>query len=280
MEVLRAAGPNEFLALSEVLRDREPVRTNVPASVALSIASGRRTYEDQFWWIIRHGADVLGLAMRTPPHGIYLGPCAPGAAGALAAAVRDVDPEVPSVNGPEAAVGEFLAALSKLGDRRHAVAVLREHVQTVEELHVPDVSGECRLAGSGDEDLVVDWGRVFAVDAGIPVWSDDSIRSAVQSGSLYLWTVDSRAVSMAGHAVPVVTPSGSVARVGPVFTPHDERGHGYAAAVTASLTAWLMEQGHHVMLHTDAANPTSNGVYRRLGYHVVDDLTRFELQSV
>lgn len=32
----------------------------------------------------------------------------------------------------------------------------------------------------------------------------------------------------------------------------------------------------HVVLHTDLANPTSNGIHRRLGYRPVRDVTEFE----
>jgi predicted GNAT family acetyltransferase len=33
------------------------------------------------------------------------------------------------------------------------------------------------------------------------------------------------------------------------------------------------------MLYADATNATSNGVYRRIGYHIVDQVTRYEFGS-
>ena len=72
---------------------------------------------------------------------------------------------------------------------------------------------------------------------------------------------------------PIVqTPAGSVARIGPVFTPAHLRGRGYASAVTAALSDELLQRCAVVMLFTDAANPTSNAVYARLGYKVVADV--------
>ena len=141
------------------------------------------------------------------------------------------------------------------------------------------MTGVVRLATANDAELVTTWGRDFAVDAHIAVWSNESLLNAIDHQSLYLWTNNGEPVSMAAHAVPVLSPKVTVARVGPVFTPREQRGRGYGAAVTAEVTGELMSRGYLVMLHTDAANATSNGVYQRLGYRVVGELTRYEFSA-
>ena len=78
-----------------------------------------------------------------------------------------------------------------------------------------------------------------------------------------LWTVGDRPVSLASVSAPAV----GVARVGPVFTPPAERGHGYAAAVTAAAGADALAGGaSEVVLYSDLANPTAGRVYRRIGF--------------
>jgi predicted GNAT family acetyltransferase len=42
--------------------------------------------------------------------------------------------------------------------------------------------------------------------------------------------------------------------------------------VTAYVTRHLIEKGARVMLFTDAANPTSNGIYQAIGYRLVDEV--------
>jgi len=76
-------------------------------------------------------------------------------------------------------------------------------------------------------------------------------------------------VSIAGYGGP--TPNGI--RIGPVYTPPDLRGRGYASALTARLTQTLLDGGRRFcFLFTDLANPTSNSVYQRIGYRPVTDV--------
>jgi predicted GNAT family acetyltransferase len=69
-----------------------------------------------------------------------------------------------------------------------------------------------------------------------------------------------------------------VTRVGPVFTAPEHRRRGYGGAVTAAVSTLLLERGSKVMLYADAANPTSNGVYRRLGYELLDEFVSLRLE--
>ena len=48
------------------------------------------------------------------------------------------------------------------------------------------------------------------------------------------------------------------------------RGHGYATALTAEVSARRLAAGRRFcFLYTDLANPTSNAIYERIGYHRV-----------
>jgi predicted GNAT family acetyltransferase len=61
-------------------------------------------------------------------------------------------------------------------------------------------------------------------------------------------------------------------QVDPVYTPAPLRGRGYAGAVTAEVSRAALAAGAtDGVLFTDAANPTSNALYRRLGYVPVVD---------
>jgi predicted GNAT family acetyltransferase len=81
-----------------------------------------------------------------------------------------------------------------------------------------------------------------------------------------LWVTEGEVVSMCGYSPPVA----NSVRIGPVYTPSELRGNGYATALVAT------QSGHHLakgrdrcLLYTDLANPTSNAIYKRIGYRQV-----------
>lgn len=66
--------------------------------------------------------------------------------------------------------------------------------------------------------------------------------------------------------------------MGPVYTPPAHRGRGYGAGVTHAVSEAAYAAGaEEVLLFTDLANPTSNGIYLRLGYTPVEDRTELVL---
>ena len=86
---------------------------------------------------------------------------------------------------------------------------------------------------------------------------------------MWLWEDETGAVV---HLTSFSPPYFGVARVGPVYTPREQRGHGYASAAVAQVSQRLLDQGARVCLFTDQANPTSNRIYQALGYRAVVDM--------
>jgi predicted GNAT family acetyltransferase len=90
----------------------------------------------------------------------------------------------------------------------------------------------------------------------------------VRSGLLHLWEVDGVPVHLTGR-----NPSSyGAARIGPVFTPREHRGCGYAKATVAEVSRQILDEGDRPCLFTDQANPVSNGVYEAIGYEPVVDM--------
>jgi predicted GNAT family acetyltransferase len=104
-------------------------------------------------------------------------------------------------------------------------------------------------------------------------------RLSAEGTGILLWEHDGEPVSLAGWGGR--TPNGI--RVGPVYTPPELRGRGYATAVTAELSRRLLAgdlgpgNRRFCFLYTDLANPTSNSIYRRIGYrqHAESAMIRF-----
>lgn len=281
MKVTLLDSASEFLKQTELLRAADPFRTNILGSVASSVADGSRTYEKYFWWVIANEkSEIIGAAMRTAPHGILLSPMPLEAVRDLALAVSLHDRELPEAAGPSTVIEEFIRAYQDSGTReskRSTEEVDHELLYILKKLNVPTVPGAMENATRDDYKKIYAWLVEFGNEAGLLMRNlEESIEDGLNRGSLRFWRVENEIVSMAGHAPLVITPSGTVGRIGPVYTPPLHRRRGYAGVLTATLSQTLVEQGARVMLFTDAKNLTSNGVYKRIGYELMDENKKFK----
>ncbi|MFI6084407.1 GNAT family N-acetyltransferase [Streptomyces sp. NPDC051217] len=129
--------------------------------------------------------------------------------------------------------------------------------------------GTPRVATGDDRSLLHDWCTRFVAEAGtLGADLDRFIDERTARGGWRLWTVAGEPVAVAAMTSVV----SGMARVTPVYAPPEHRGRGYGAAVTAAVSQAALDAGaEHVLLFTDLANPTSNGLYRRIGYRPVSD---------
>jgi GNAT superfamily N-acetyltransferase len=142
------------------------------------------------------------------------------------------------------------------------------------------VTGRARPARPDETELLVDWWRAFAVEAldeANPDLAEIRLsvehRLAAEDWGIDLWEDASEPVSLTGFGGS--TPNG--VRIGPVYTPPDRRGRGYASALVASVSADRLAEGKRFcFLYTDLANPTSNRIYERIGYEWVCQSPRIE----
>lgn len=266
----------EFLHRTQSLRALDPFRTNILGSVATAVAIGNQTYESYFWWVITDGSkNVIGAAMRTAPHGMVLSPMSHRAVGDLARAVSIYDDGLPSVAGPTNLVNAFLAAYALIpnpGSQRSAVIKERHQLYALNNLRVPTAEGRMTRATPGDFDVLLKWFIEFGEETGVFIPDPKkSVQAGLNRDSFRFWIIKDEKVSFAGHAPLVETPNGSIGRIGPVYTPPQFRGCGYASALTAIFSQELLTWDCKVMLYTDADNPTSNSIYKRIGFDLIDE---------
>ncbi len=149
---------------------------------------------------------------------------------------------------------------------------------------VTGVPGSLRRAVPGDRDLLAQWEYAFMCEAfpdekhrieDVAQRIDDFLASDAAVRGLYVWD-DGGAVSYAAYKGP--TPHGI--RIGPVYTPPERRGHGYASACVAGMSQYLLDSGRQFcFLFTDLRNPTSNHIYQVIGYQPVCDFTEYRFSE-
>jgi hypothetical protein len=188
---------------------------------------------------------------------------------ALADFLEDQKIALAKTAGPAETVGAF-AALWQRRAGVQAVASLRMMIMQLERLaRSYSLCGALRLADARDLETVTPWARGFCEELGIDLIANPShdVRTRIERKRLHLWC-DPHPVSMAATAGP--TPNGI--RINFVYTPKELRGRGYARACVAELTRAMLESGRKfVFLFVDAKNPTTNRLYREIGYVPIAD---------
>lgn len=249
------------------LVEADPFTTNVMAVMVEGIIRGeRQRVEGSIWVLVTEGHEVIGAAMQTPPHNLFLPRLRAGVPEALAEALAASGRRLPGATGEIATLEAFCdtwrRATGQESVRRYAT---RFYVLGTLEIP-PGVPGRPRAATDDDLSLVASWYEAFHAESQPDSPFDDPLemaRARIAYGRSRLWELDGEPVALAG----VSAPAAGVARVGPVYTPPEHRRHGYGAAVTAAVSRLALDAGaQHVALYTDQANPTSNAIYQAIGY--------------
>lgn len=259
--------PAAFATVAHAYVVRDPFTTNVITVHVTGVLGGSHQQDPtDIWAAVLDGDDVVGLAMHVPPRPVFVSRLPPAAAAELAGALFAQGRPVGGVIGEAAASQAFAETWSALTGTAPTV-IFSERMYRLERLRPPaGVSGAAHPAGPPDVGVVRDWLEAFHREA-MPHESAAGLAATAQrrvaAGQIQLWSDRGAPVSLAAHSAPAV----GVARLGPVFTPPAHRGRGYGAAVTAAATAAALDDGaRDVVLYADLANPTSNAIYRRIGY--------------
>ncbi|MEU1409339.1 GNAT family N-acetyltransferase [Streptomyces sp. NPDC005728] len=270
---------DDFLAQAgDFLRSR-PVLHNTP----LTVMEKWRTRPGAFdpgtvlFGRMESEGETQAIFYRPPTRRLTLTPLSPERADALAARLTGLGHTLSGVTADHDTATAFAEAW-----QRHTGATptlrVRMHLYRLGTLTPPEPhpEGRGRIVGGQDHEHLMRWCRELATDLGETVTIDaDSWAGTRFAEKRYtFWeTPDGAPVSMAG-VNPLVA---GMVRVDPVYTPAHLRGHGYAAAVTAEVSRAALAAGAtEVVLYTNAANPTSNALYQRLGYRRVTDWAPYD----
>ncbi len=292
--------PEPFLDAAGPPLAAEPVLGSVIASVsdrtARELVDGIDSWADvgapfERWWLVVRDESglVVSAAMRTAPfkpYPIFCLPMLDEVAGTLAAALHARGEVLGGVNGALSAAETIAADTASLGGGTVASRRRSTLWEATEVTVATPPPGRLRRATQDDAPLVLAWFTAFTVEADEQAGREpdpgggehntmESVLVRIREGVDWLWErPDGEVVHLTGSGLP----SYGVCRIGPVFTPKEQRGRGLASYVVAELTRRGLEAGHRMCLFTDRANPTSNKIYEALGYHPVVDMANLIIE--
>lgn len=274
--VVRHSSAQRFLAGALPLLERDIAAYGGLVAWARGLPSKAGKTADPAWfWTVRDQSRVAGFGMQRAHGPVVIGHSDPGAAAVLAESLANRRHSVSGVIGS----AEACAAFATVWDRLTGSASRqRFHFRNYTLTRVPAITavpGTARPAMPGDIDLLVAWSGAFFDDVRVP---DEKVglravtTNHVAEGTVWIWH-DGRPRASVGF----VRIDASNARIVSVYAPPENRGRGYAKALTAHVAAMLMGKGcTRVHLTADCANPVANGLYASLGFRSAGEHFRYD----
>ncbi len=254
-----------LLRLVDAVVAADPLRNTLFGSIAFAVRQ-----DDAAGWAAHPAGQELILAARSQPHTPVAFTSGWADLAAVTGALARLDPAPAGLLGPADTVESVASALGGEVTER-----MDERLFRLDELVVPHgVAGRARLAAAGDVDLLGEWYTAFAIEAfgRLPPGFDavTMVRRGIVRSRCWLWLDDGATPRSMAVRHPAVR---GVSRIGPVYTPPEDRGHGYGSAATAAASRDILDEGAIACLYTDRANPTSNKIYQAIGFVPVLDRT-------
>jgi uncharacterized protein len=148
---------------------------------------------------------------------------------------------------------------------------IMEITELNKELVLP--KGNFRVATLEDKDILIDWNIKFAKEAlDEEVYYEefkDKLDERIKNKSIYIFE-DEKHRSMAMIAATRQLVNG--VSVSLVYSSEEARGKGYGLAIVYNLSKEYLRRGNKFCsLFVDKKNPISNGVYKKIGYKILED---------
>ena len=273
IEVTFTDDPVRVLNEAKVFLASQPILNNLILTL-LNERIARR--EPGRYWMATNGQRTIGLIFQSPlDREATLTPMDLDVVSSMVDVIAEMRVRLPGVNGEADTAARFAG---QWAERTKSAAIPWQGQRIYEVLALqgkPVASGHLRKAEPQDRDLLIRWTGSFQTETREHGADPQVLVDAwLPSGQLWLWD-DGEPTSMAVN----VEPTEGVVRLKNVYTPPEKRNRGFAGACVHALSKRILSRGHRCMLYTDLGNPTSNTIYRRMGYTAVAEALRYRFQS-
>jgi predicted GNAT family acetyltransferase len=286
MKLINFHSANDFLTLTREQLEAQEVVNSLMLGVAGNLSTNLHFYgdKDPYLAVIESDGRQVLRATMTPPFGLVLSFDAPDVNEALALVASNLlesGLHLPDVSGPKPVAEQFAQVWANQTEGSFELEMAQRLYELRAVQPVQGVAGEMVVATEADIPLITKWSIAFAIDCFGKCMNTEEhiskgVTNKVAAGAWHLWQVAGEPVSM----VTAGRPTRHGISVSGVYTPPEQRRHGYASACVAAFSQKLLDQGYQFCsLFTDLANPTSNSIYMQIGYQPVADFDKYKLIS-
>lgn len=276
MEFVQYDDAERFAEVAEPIIAKNEDVFSLFFGILQAIKAGK--YENPFMAVVSDGEDVLALLQMTPPHPMNLIIVDEGkrheTIDFVIQELRGNSIAVPSV----ISVKEWAVLFADRWEEQTGESQRLLMDQGLYRLDEVDESlemspGNWRFATDADAPLIEKWFALFEEDTNLdrtpPEIITERVAAFLDAREVFLWEDEGKVVSMMKKSRPTT----NSVTVSLVFTPREERKKGYARTMVAQGSKELLKDYRFCVLYTDMMNPTSNKIYKEIGYkHITDSI--------
>ncbi|WP_432357914.1 GNAT family N-acetyltransferase [Sporosarcina sp. UB5] len=276
MEFVQYEDAKQFAEVAEPIIAKNEDVFSLFFGILQAIKAGK--YENPFMAAVTDEGDVLALLQMTPPHPLNLiivnESRKDEAIDFVIQELRVNSIAIPSV----ISVKQWAISFASAWERHTGETQKLLMDQGLYRLDKVDESlemspGTWRFATDADAPLIEKWFAMFEEDTNLNRTSPELVKERVatflEAREVFLWENEGKVVSMMKKS----RPTKNSVTVSLVFTPKEERKKGYARTMVAQGSKELLKDYKFCVLYTDMMNPTSNKIYKEIGYqHIADSI--------
>ena len=282
MNLITYQDADAFLREAQGVLEESEAENNLMLGLCLKMVRSSEEIEPApYFATVKQNDDLLVAAIMTPPHKLIVHSDADARVEAfklLAADLLAKGLPVPGVIGRSTVASTFAKAWEEVTGES-TIQGMRQRIYRLTEVNQSQIpSGSFRAATQDDLTLLAQWILAFHHEA-VPNNPLSDVQGTtirrIDHNEIFVWE-DAGPVSVAARSRP--TTNG--VSVNLVYTPPEHRGRGYATACVASLSRHLLDSGFSFCtLFANLANPTSNHVYKKIGYRPVCDFAEWRFAA-
>lgn len=271
MSVQKLKGAQEFLEQSKDVLYQKEAEYGLMLGLAEMRAKNFQVEDKNIYLQIDGPSSVPGYAMATDKN-IIISKMSETMIQDLVTYLHKNQTQVPGVVGPTLEAETFAKIYSQTYDVKYTIAMDQKIYQLTQVLPARPTEGRLVVAAQEHFDIGVDWFVKFVAEAlpNEPATLEEAqkfITQKIKNQELFIW------VNNSGQPVGLnmkSRPTQNGISISFVYTPQEERGKGYASALVAQTSQLMLDEGKKFcVLYTDITNPTSNGIYQKIGYNEI-----------
>ena len=268
----------EFKENASSLILKHEAENNLMISIISTIEKNKDHYKNPTFILIKSDlGEIKGAAIMTPPHFLNISYSFRNYSYEFCHFLEEKNIDIPGINGDKESVEQFIkdsSELKKKYKKKHSMRIYQ-----LKKVIKPNYSkGESEFASEDDFEVLTNFYKAFLEEVEMISTGDpkEEVKKLILNKQLLVWKNDHKEVVSMACATYGDTPNGQ--RIGYVYTPKHERKKGYATSVVARLSENILSSGKRFcFLFTDLMNPTSNKIYKDIGYTEIVDFDSYEL---